>query len=196
LEEFEPTASQMVAVEQATAENQLVPETTWALPGVPLVMVTTTPWSEEFKPTASQVVALEQATPMRSAVPEISWALPGVPLVMVTTTPWLELSPTASQVVALMQTTPSSFTVPDTGWLVVLALTVTPRAPAPARAATKIGIVSQRILVVTDEPPGSGGQLGHGRSTRPRPFRRRSAGPRLLPLDSSRVLLANRREWA
>jgi hypothetical protein len=122
-------------------------------------MVTTTPSDEELAPTASQVVALEQATPASPLVPETTWALPGVPSVMVTTTPWFEeLAPTASQVVALEQATPPNQAVPETTWVVVLALTMTPRALAPAMAATRIGIMSQRILVVTDEPPGSFGQ--------------------------------------
>jgi hypothetical protein len=64
-EEFPPTASQVVALGQATPERDAVPETSWALPGVPLVMVTTTPSPEEFSPTASQVVTLGHAMPSR-----------------------------------------------------------------------------------------------------------------------------------
>jgi hypothetical protein len=64
---------------------------------------------------------------------------------------------------ALEQTTPSRSLAPETTWALpgVLALTMTLRALAPAMAATRIGSMSQRILVVTDEPPGSFGQLGH-----------------------------------
>ena len=51
----------MLALGQATPANQVVPETIWALPAVPLVRVTTAPWLEEFEPTASQLVAVEQA---------------------------------------------------------------------------------------------------------------------------------------
>jgi hypothetical protein len=76
LEEFTPTASQLVALEQATLlsndEDELVrkevPDTVRAVPGIPLVMVTTATSSSEFSPTATQLVALEQATTSSSEV--------------------------------------------------------------------------------------------------------------------------------
>ena len=84
-----PTASQVVALGQATPKSS-VPGTTTVLPGMPLVIGTTTPSSgpEELTPTGSQVVALGQATPPSwSEGPGTTTALPGMPLVIGTTTP-------------------------------------------------------------------------------------------------------------
>src|SRR6266571_587825 len=109
-----PTASHVVMLGHATpsspAPGPCVPGTVWALPGVPLVMATTTPWPDELPPTASQRVAVGQATPKRSTVPGTAWGAPAAPSMMGTTTPWLEaeLSPTAMHVAALAQATPAS----------------------------------------------------------------------------------------
>ena len=62
-EMFSPTASQVVALGQATPPRSWVPDTTWGVPGIPSVMGTTTPEPERVSPTAKQVVALGQATP-------------------------------------------------------------------------------------------------------------------------------------
>jgi len=61
-----PTATQAVALEQATPASSLAPGTGSTLPGTPLVMGTTTCWPELLPPAATQVLTLEQATPKRS----------------------------------------------------------------------------------------------------------------------------------
>ena len=56
-----PAPSQVVVLVQATPMRVKVPGTVWRLPGVPLVMGTTTPGpEEESPPTATQVVALDR----------------------------------------------------------------------------------------------------------------------------------------
>jgi hypothetical protein len=61
-----PTATQVVAVGQATVFSALAPTTWTAEPGTPLVTATTSPPEPDCPtPTARQVVALEQATPLR-----------------------------------------------------------------------------------------------------------------------------------
>src|SRR5271157_1600939 len=98
-----------------------VPGTGTTVPGMPLVMGSTTPSViEALVPTASQKVTLGHAIPRRSLVPATATAGPGMPLVMRTTTP-LEPgeSPTASQVVAVGQATDMSSPVRGTEWEVV-----------------------------------------------------------------------------
>jgi len=65
----------VVELGQATPKSSALPDTVTALPGVPLVMGTTTPSFEEFTPTASQVVELVQATPKRFALPDTAWVV-------------------------------------------------------------------------------------------------------------------------
>ena len=80
-----PTASQLVGVAQETARRDFVPATTCAVPGMPLVMVTTTPWPlSEFDPTASHSVvvgheiAVSWATPETACREATATAVPGV----------------------------------------------------------------------------------------------------------------------
>jgi hypothetical protein len=76
-----PTASQLVALGQATPLRNTVPDTTFVLLVVPLPIGTTAPSVEAptaMNPTASHL-AFERATASSSAVPEATGARPGVP---------------------------------------------------------------------------------------------------------------------
>ena len=75
-----PTASQLVEVGHETERSDFVPFTTCGAPGVPLVMVTTTPAPfSAFEPTASHSVAVGHEIDVSWPTPatvclEVTWA--------------------------------------------------------------------------------------------------------------------------
>jgi hypothetical protein len=104
-----PTATQVVAVGQATPPSPMVPDTPWALPGVTVPFVTLI-CSTVLPPTVTQVVAVGQVTsppPITcAAVPGIT--VPFVTLIGTTTSPSQEAPPTATHVAVVGQVTPLS----------------------------------------------------------------------------------------
>lgn len=168
LEKLAPTASQVVALGQATPSSIEVPRTR-AGPGVPLVIGITTPYRWLLLPTATQVVAVGQATARSPSVPEASCTAPGVPPVIGTTTPWSEGwpnaavsqvvaagHPTATQVVAPLQATPASELAPVTASGVPgvpsVIDTTTPWAEALTPTATQVVAVGQATPRSTSVP--------------------------------------------
>ena len=145
-----PTASQLVALVQATSlSSGARPPPTWAMPGMPLVIVTTSPPDEAAAHRLAGGGA-ETGHTKSQPVLETTWAVPGVPLVIVTTTPWgdtAELVPAASQVVALEQATPKRTMVPETTWAVpgvpLVIVTTTPWFEELVPAASQVVALEQ-----------------------------------------------------
>jgi len=109
-----PAATQDVVPAQAMPYRVPVFGTLTGVPGVPLVIGTTTP--PDPLPTAMHVVASLQAIPNSSVVPGTVTGVPAKPLVMLTTTPttFCESRPTATHDVALLQVMSPRKEVPET----------------------------------------------------------------------------------